>query len=73
MESVGGQHAPGTEVAESLASAVDGPLRVERQLDADDLVIVEEHEPRVRALDGPRYVDRVLPLVGRYALVQVDL
>ena len=54
VEAVLRQHAPGAQVAEPLAPAVDRPLRIEGELGADDLVAVEQHEPRVRALDLPR-------------------
>jgi hypothetical protein len=40
VEAVLGQHAPRAEVAEPLATPFDHPLRVEREIDADDGLVV---------------------------------
>ena len=64
VQPVRGQNAPGAEVAEPLAPTFDQALGVERELNADDLARVDEHEPGVRALDLPGNGDRLGPLLG---------
>jgi hypothetical protein len=58
---------------QKLAAAADEALGVERELHADDLVVIEQHESGVGALDVPRDLHRPRPLVGRDPSVQLGI